>query len=346
MRFSSSSNAEFVSTRPLPSSLTEASKVVPVTEVISAAVDLEPEIENKFSSTADLVKLTASEPVSQPVQPPSTQEHARQEMQELEEQVVTCEERWFAPEGASKAEHFYGPSHDQRKPDELELGFQISEPMGTPEDFAREGSTNAKRPPPEVFTAETVVDENFFRQNLPEIPSNSSAGAFRILDGNIDSRVNSPVGSVNGDEDGDEGDEDDVERQPSANGDHNSAPPHTTATEAEPEGESESLVNSSKDDQDEDQKHNSRQDDIEEDQDQPSPTTPAAKNVKVTAATKTDIEERSVSPSERRTSLNIRSLQSPSERPISPKSERYNDKHGLLRRMRNSLRKSSRDERT
>ncbi|WPB03399.1 uncharacterized protein RHO25_008038 [Cercospora beticola] len=256
------------------------------------------------------------------------------------------EERWFEPEAGPKAERFYGPSHDQGTSDELELGFQISEPMEIPENFARDTLPNVQRPPPEVFTAETVVDEDIFRQTLPDMPSNSSAGAFRILDGNIDSRVNSPVGSVDGDYNDDEEEEEEMPRHSDAGADFDFTFPGTTTADVKPESKPEYLANSSKDEQNEDQKHNSKQDDIEEDQDQPSPTTPAAKNVEVNAATKTDIEERSVSPSERRTSLTIRSLQSPSERPISPKSERYNDKNGLLRRMRNSLRKSSRDERT
>lgn len=49
------------------------------------------------------------------------------------------------------------------------------------------------RPQPEIFTAETNLEENMPEQQMPYIPSNSSAGPLRGIDGNIDSRTNSPL---------------------------------------------------------------------------------------------------------------------------------------------------------
>lgn len=49
------------------------------------------------------------------------------------------------------------------------------------------------RPQPEIFTAETILEENIPQQKILYIPSNSSAGPLRGIDGNIDSRTNSPL---------------------------------------------------------------------------------------------------------------------------------------------------------
>lgn len=47
------------------------------------------------------------------------------------------------------------------------------------------------RPQPEIFIAETVLDENMLQQQILYVPSNSSVGLLRGIDRNIDSRTNS-----------------------------------------------------------------------------------------------------------------------------------------------------------
>ncbi|KAM3424749.1 hypothetical protein BST61_g6733 [Cercospora zeina] len=348
-----SSNVEYVSNPPLQPLSTKASNTGH--ELLHQS---EPEHQSNTSSNEEPTKAPGSEAVAQSVEQPlapsipgqvsqeEAEEHEAEEheAEEHEAEIRTHdEEPWFVPE-AREPEHFYGPAHDQGTTDELELGFQISEATEAPEDFVRESSAKPQRPPPEVFTAETIVDEHNYGQALPDIPSNSSAGVFRILDGNIDSRVNSPVGSLQGDDDDDE--EEGVE------GRFNVARviDHVSAY-ATPNPRLDASVDTLGIDHDEDTYHAVRQDDTGREPGLPVPSKASVEDSKGTADVaevveiRRDVVERPASPSERRKSLTVRSLQSPSERPTSPRSkaERSNDRHGLLRRMTNSLRRSSRE---
>lgn len=135
------------------------------------------------------------------------------------------------------------------------------------------------RPRPEIFTAETILEENMPQQQILYIPSNSSAGPLRGIDGNIDSRTNSPLLS--------------------------------------PAGSS-----------------------IAEDEDQAKECSAAAAfiagevgNFNTTeSSTTTSVSMDTGVSSERSSTTAITATEA--------KSQRYSDKHGLLKKMRNSLRKS------
>lgn len=135
------------------------------------------------------------------------------------------------------------------------------------------------RPQPEIFTAETILDENMPQQQIPYIPSNSSAGPLRGIDGNIDSRTNSPLLSPAGSSIAEE--EDQIKE--------------CSAAAAFTAGEVENLNTT-----------------------ESSTTTSVSMDTGVS--------------SERSSTTAITATEA--------KSQRYSDKHGLLKKMRNSLRKS------
>lgn len=135
------------------------------------------------------------------------------------------------------------------------------------------------RPQPEIFTAETILDENMPQQQILYIPSNSSAGPLRGIDGNIDSRTNSPLLSPAGSSIAEE--EDQIRE--------------CSAAAAFTAGEVENLNTT-----------------------ESSTTTSVSMDTGVS--------------SERSSTTAITATEA--------KSQRYSDKHGLLKKMRNSLRKS------
>lgn len=145
--------------------------------------------------------------------------------------------------------------------------------------FNFKDASQRPRPHLEIFTAETVLEEGIPQDFTTGIPSYSSEGVLRAIDGNIDSRTNSPI----------------VSREGSVVGEETYA---ATAGEAF--------------------------------------TSSVTRDGTVLS------DEKSVESST--SALFVRSLKSPSENESErsstgsrDQSERYNDKYGLLKKMRNSL---------
>lgn len=135
------------------------------------------------------------------------------------------------------------------------------------------------RPQPEIFTAETILDENMPQQQMPYIPSNSSAGPLRGIDGNIDSRTNSPLLS----------------------------PARSS---------------------------------IAEDEDQAKECSAAAAFIAGEVGNLNITESSTTTSVSMDTGVSSESSSTTAITATEAKSQRYSDKHGLLKKMRNSLRKS------
>lgn len=220
---------------------------------------------------------TKSQPVVSPVE--SKEQNRTQETAPTAKQR---QDRWFADKSPGSSASAHRNEHESITINPRTIPEEV---QNDPFSFVDSGPPPElrPRPQPEVFTADTVLEESV-PQDFANMPGYSSEGALRGIDGNIDSRTNSP----------------DVSREGS-------------------------VV-----------------DEVDETNADALPTRATEESTEVVGGEDTRIESTgSAAPSS--------SLQAANERPTSPRSpskkseqQRYNDKHGLLKKMRNGLRRTSR----